>query len=273
MRPMHVHAIAALRARGGGALARRGPRPRPSRSSTTPRRPGARLGRGRWTDRLVPGCGFPSRKAGVRELAGVGQRRQQGPGGSQCEPVNYDYPWHDTYCGDALVGLPMCPAGIGHQGQDIRPGTCEGGVHWTVAAGRRHGVPTRSYSIYVTAADGTRSTTCTARARSCRWAAVEREERLNRVSNAFSAHAHHSTFTSNIHQDVAGLRLVYAPTYMFLIVGYQELYDLVGKARVRLSVRSARRRGGLGAERRRPRGTGHGVSSHSMGARTTRGRR
>lgn len=38
--------------------------------------------------------------------------------------VNFTYPWRDNFCEqrDFLVG--QCPGGVGHQGQDIRPGSC-----------------------------------------------------------------------------------------------------------------------------------------------------
>lgn len=39
-------------------------------------------------------------------------------------PENFSYPWRDNFCEhrDFLVG--ECPGGRGHQGQDIRPGSC-----------------------------------------------------------------------------------------------------------------------------------------------------
>ena len=49
-----------------------------------------------------------------------------GPGGGQCDAPNYSYPWRDNYCESRSWDMPLCPAGQGHQGQDIRPGTCRG---------------------------------------------------------------------------------------------------------------------------------------------------
>jgi hypothetical protein len=44
-------------------------------------------------------------------------------------PENYAYPWRDNFC-ESRLGSPgstaECPAGRGHQGQDIRPRTCPG---------------------------------------------------------------------------------------------------------------------------------------------------
>ncbi len=80
----------------------------------------------------------------------------QGPGGSQCDAVNYDYPWRDNYCEIRSWDMPLCPAGTGHQGQDIRPATCEKSVHWNVSTVDGSVTNVGSYSVYVTAADGTR---------------------------------------------------------------------------------------------------------------------
>ena len=57
-----------------------------------------------------------------------------GPSGGQCDSANYSYPWRDNFCEKRDWGMPLCPAGKGHQGQDIRPATCKAGLHWAVAA-------------------------------------------------------------------------------------------------------------------------------------------
>lgn len=57
----------------------------------------------------------------------------EGPGGSQCDAANYSYPWYDNYCEPRKWDMPLCPGGTGHQGQDIRPKTCEDAKHWAVA--------------------------------------------------------------------------------------------------------------------------------------------
>src|SRR5690606_39747974 len=56
-----------------------------------------------------------------------------GPGGGQCDAFNYSYPWRDNYCETRQWDMPLCPAGTGHQGQDIRPATCENNKYWGVA--------------------------------------------------------------------------------------------------------------------------------------------
>jgi hypothetical protein len=37
---------------------------------------------------------------------------------------NYGYPWRDNFCEERDWSIPVCPNGMGHQGQDIRPKTC-----------------------------------------------------------------------------------------------------------------------------------------------------
>jgi murein DD-endopeptidase MepM/ murein hydrolase activator NlpD len=44
--------------------------------------------------------------------------------GGQCSPANYSPPWTDNYCEKRSWRMPLCPAGVGHQGNDIRPVTC-----------------------------------------------------------------------------------------------------------------------------------------------------
>jgi hypothetical protein len=37
---------------------------------------------------------------------------------------NYSYPWRDNFCETRYFQTGQCPAGLGHQGQDIRPAFC-----------------------------------------------------------------------------------------------------------------------------------------------------
>lgn len=41
------------------------------------------------------------------------------------EAKNYAYPWRDNFCEHRYFAMSQCPAGLGHQGEDIRPGSCE----------------------------------------------------------------------------------------------------------------------------------------------------
>jgi hypothetical protein len=41
------------------------------------------------------------------------------------ETKNYAYPWRDNFCEHRYYYVTQCPAGLGHQGQDIRPSSCK----------------------------------------------------------------------------------------------------------------------------------------------------
>lgn len=41
------------------------------------------------------------------------------------ETKNYTYPWRDNFCEHRYWSVSQCPAGLGHQGEDIRPGACK----------------------------------------------------------------------------------------------------------------------------------------------------
>ena len=41
------------------------------------------------------------------------------------ESKNYAYPWRDNFCEHRYFAVSQCPAGLGHQGEDIRPGSCK----------------------------------------------------------------------------------------------------------------------------------------------------
>lgn len=188
-------------------------------------------GEGRFDETVyAPGMRFPIEEGPAfanSQVWGVGG--SQGPGGSQCDAANFSYPWHDNYCETRSWDMPMCPAGIGHQGQDIRAATCDGGVHWTVAADAGTVTNIGSYSIYVTRADGTRFDYLHGASEIVSVGqSLEREERINRVSNQFGGTPTTVHLHFNIRQDVAGFGSVYAPTYMSLVTSYQELYGLVG---------------------------------------------
>src|SRR3984885_4754835 len=42
------------------------------------------------------------------------------------EQPNGSYPWRDNFCESRSFEVGQCPAGFGHQGEDIRPGACPG---------------------------------------------------------------------------------------------------------------------------------------------------
>jgi hypothetical protein len=41
------------------------------------------------------------------------------------ETRNYAYPWRDNFCEHRYYEVSQCPAGLGHQGEDIRPSACK----------------------------------------------------------------------------------------------------------------------------------------------------
>jgi len=80
---------------------------------------------------------------------------QSGPGGTQCDTRNYSYPWRDNYCETRGWGMPLCPKGKGHQGQDIRPATCKKDTYWAVAVDDGLIAHIGSYSVTLQTARGT----------------------------------------------------------------------------------------------------------------------
>ncbi len=202
--------------------------------------PGAlvpKSGTGRVDEKVYePGMRFPL-EAGPAypnsQVYGVGGYK--GPPGSQCDAKNYDYPWHDNYCETRSWDMPLCPAGQGHQGQDIRAATCEKGVHWTVAAGAGTvtNIPENAdeYATYIAGANGTRYDYLHGTGTQLGLGQkVARGDKVDRVSNEFgntstSIHTHF-----NLKQDVGGYGFVYVPPYMSLVESYKELMDLGGEA-------------------------------------------
>jgi len=83
----------------------------------------------------APGMRYPVRDAPSYPNSQVwGHGGSEGPGGSQCDAENFSYPWHDNYCETRSWDMPLCPSGVGHQGQDIRASTCDNAVHPYVAS-------------------------------------------------------------------------------------------------------------------------------------------
>lgn len=150
-----------------------------------------------------------------------------GPGGGQCDAPNYSYPWRDNYCESRSWDMPLCPAGQGHQGQDIRPGTCTIDQHWMSNAADGTVTNIGSYSVYVTAADGTRfdflhgSQIAVSNGQQ-----LAREERIGKVSNKFNNTPTTIHLHFNIKQDVGGVGFVFVSPYMSLVKAYEELLGI-----------------------------------------------
>lgn len=72
----------------------------------------------------APGIRFPIEQAPAyanSQVWGMGGSIGPNPSAPQGNPPNYQYPWHDDFCESRHYGTQKCPAGAGHQGQDIRP--------------------------------------------------------------------------------------------------------------------------------------------------------
>jgi MYXO-CTERM domain-containing protein len=149
-----------------------------------------------------------------------------GPAGGQCDAFNYSYPWRDNYCEIRQWDMPLCPAGTGHQGQDIRAATCDQNVHWIVAGADGTITNVGSYSVYVTAADGTRYDYLhMGNVQVSVGEDVKRGDRIGMVSNEFGGTPTTIHLHFNIRQFVEGLGSVYVPPYMSLVSSYQTLFD------------------------------------------------
>lgn len=183
-------------------------------------------GRGR-VDATVyaPGIRFPIERAPAylnSQVWGVGG--SAGPRGSQCDTANFSYPWHDNYCESRSWTMPMCPSGVGHQGQDIRGASCADRTHDVVAAVNGTITHIGSYSVYLTGDDGRRYDYLHMRdLRVSEGARVARGDRLGRVSNSFGGTPTSIHLHFNIRMTVSGFGSVYAPTYMSLVRSYEAL--------------------------------------------------
>lgn len=196
--------------------------------------PGSGKGRVDYTV-YTPGMRYPIEEGPSfpnSQVWGVGG--SQGPAGSQCDAKNFSYPWHDNYCETRSWDMPLCPAGTGHQGQDIRAKTCEKGIHWTVA--NMPGTVTNiqdqpgDYALYVTGADGTRWDYLHGEAGIVALGQkVAKGDHLEKVSNNFGGTPTSIHLHFNIKQDVAGYGFVYVSPYMSLVEAYKDLMGLGSK--------------------------------------------
>ncbi len=188
-------------------------------------------GEGRADDMVyVPGMRFPIEEAPAypnSQVWGVGG--SEGPSGSQCDERNFSYPWHDNFCESRSWDMPLCPAGTGHQGQDIRASTCDRDTHWAVAA--EDGVISSigSYTVYLTADSGTLHRYLHMEVSSLavrEGQRVARGDHMGRVSNNFGGTATtvHLHFDQN--QYISGLGAVFVPPYMSLVAAYEELLGM-----------------------------------------------
>ncbi|MEN0067771.1 MAG: peptidoglycan DD-metalloendopeptidase family protein [Myxococcota bacterium] len=189
-------------------------------------------GAGREDETLyVPGMRFPLEQAPAFLNSQVySPGGFQGPPGRECDDVNYQYPWRDNFCESRRFRMPLCPAGTGHQGQDIRPGTCERDKHWAVATVTGTIVRIGSFSVTLIAEDGTQHRYLHLEPASLVVAAgdrVVRGDRIGRVSNTFfDGDGNRVPTTTHLHYDIQQNldgRNVFVPPYATLVASYQAL--------------------------------------------------
>ncbi|MBI2389540.1 MAG: M23 family metallopeptidase [Deltaproteobacteria bacterium] len=203
--------------------------PRASAADFTYRPPGELVsgsGKGRVDTKVyAPGMRFPIEVAPAYANSQVwGAGGMNGPGGTQCSTSNYSYPWRDNYCETRSWDMPLCPAGTGHQGQDIRASTCAKDVHWAVATTDGTITNIGSYSVYLTAADGTRYDYLhMSNVAVSLGAKVKRGQRLGKVSNVFGSTPTTIHLHFNMRQNVTGVGSVYVPPYLSLVESYKSL--------------------------------------------------
>lgn len=183
-------------------------------------------GTGRADDLIyAPDILFPIRDAPAyanSQVWGVGG--SSGPSGSQCDTRNYAYPWHDNYCETRTWSMPLCPSGTGHQGQDVRGPTCMAGVNPVLAVVDGTITNVGSYSVYLTAADGTRYDYLHMFPVPVAVGDVmSRGDIVGYVNNHFGTSTTTIHMHFNIRQDVAGVGSVYVPPYTSLIHAYETL--------------------------------------------------
>jgi murein DD-endopeptidase MepM/ murein hydrolase activator NlpD len=182
-------------------------------------------GDGRFDEHVyAPGMRFPIEQGPAFLNSQVwGHGGSHGPGGGQCDPENRQYPWWDNYCEKRSWDMPLCPGGQGHQGQDIRAGDCDKGKHRVVAAVDGTITQVGTYSVYLTAADGTRFDYLhMGNVEVAVGDEVKQGDALGLVSNEFGGTPTTVHLHFNIKQNVAGIGLVFVPPYMSLVRSYQE---------------------------------------------------
>lgn len=177
------------------------------------------------TKNYAPGIRFPIEAAPAyanSQVWGVGGN--SGPAGSQSDKRNFSYPWHDNFCESRSYDMPLCPSGVGHQGQDIRAASAEKLKYWCVAAADGTVTSIGSYSVYITTANGTRFDYLHMGNLQVKVGQkVTRGQRIGMVSNEFGGTPTTIHMHFNIRQNVAGTGVVYVPPYNALVDSYKVL--------------------------------------------------
>ena len=186
-------------------------------------------GKGRVDTKVYsPGIRFPMETGPAfanSQVWGVGG--SSGPSGSQCDARNFSYPWHDNFCETRSWTMPLCPSGTGHQGQDVRTLDCTPDVHWAVAVEDGTITSIGSYSVYLTAADGTRFDYLHMSGVAVKVGQkVKRGDHMGHVSNQFGTSTTTVHLHFNIQQNVSGVGAVFVPPYESLIQAYEVLMGI-----------------------------------------------
>ena len=157
-------------------------------------------------------------------------------GGGECDPRNYDpHLQRDNYCEVRGHSMPLCPAGRGHQGQDIRPPSCRDNK-WEVVAvvDGIINMVTRNTTVRLKAKDGTQYRYLHMHPRSIKVRVGQRVKQgqvLGRVSRYMGGK---TQTTKHLHFDVRQrvkignqpARDLYVPTYTSLIAAYRKAKGL-----------------------------------------------
>lgn len=187
-----------------------------------------RSGTGVRTDVVyAPGIRFPVEKRNAylnSQVYGIGG--SMGPKGGWSDPRNYQYPWRDNFCESRSRATPICPAGKGHQGVDIRPDKPDKGkqrIHWAVATEDGRILNVGSYSVTLLGVSGTQyrylhmqNPVAVAPGQK-----ISRGQRMGLISNSFGG----TPTTIHLHfemlQNVRGQGFRHVPPYMSLVRAYQ----------------------------------------------------
>ncbi len=157
-------------------------------------------------------------------------------GGRECDPRNYDpMQQRDNYCEVRGWKMPLCPAGKGHQGQDIRAPSCKDNK-WEVVAvvDGKIDMRTRNTTVRLVGKDGTKYRYLHMHPRSIRVSVGQRVKQgdvLGRISRfmggkrATSTHLHFDV-TQKIKIGNRAPRTVYVPLYTSLIAAYRHAKGL-----------------------------------------------
>ena len=90
---------------------------------------------------------FPLAEAPAFTNSQMFQKRNRAPAVGQDTPPNYSYPWRDNFCERRGFPVGQCPAGHGHQGQDIRTPPCPPGSGGERCSAERRLVAVRDGAI------------------------------------------------------------------------------------------------------------------------------